>query len=88
MAYSTQSLSVASIGVTVDAEVVALRTTVTVDDALMARAAELSGVTERSALVREGLRALVRIESARRLAALGGTDPDATAAPRQRRSQA
>lgn len=61
-----------------------MRTTVTIDDELFARASELTGVTERSALVREGLAALVRIESARRLAALGGTDSKARSAPRRR----
>lgn len=61
-----------------------MRTTVTIDDELVERASELTGITERSALVRTGLETLVRVESARRLAALGGTDPDATAAPRRR----
>lgn len=63
-----------------------MRTTVTVDDALLAKAAELTGVKEKSTLLREGLQTLVRVESARRLAALGGTDPQATAAPRCRTS--
>lgn len=63
-----------------------MRTTVTVDDALLAKAAELTGVKEKSTLLREGLQTLVRVESARRLAALGGTDPQATAAPRRRTS--
>lgn len=61
-----------------------MRTTVTIDDELMARASELTGISERSTLLRAGLEALIRIESARRLAALGGTDPDADAAPRRR----
>ncbi len=61
-----------------------MRTTVTIDDALLAKAAELTGVKERSTLLREGLLALVRVESARRLAALGGADPQAAAAPRRR----
>jgi len=61
-----------------------MRTTVTVDDDLVQRASELTGIHERSALVRSGLEALVRVESARRLAALGGTDPGASAAPRRR----
>jgi Arc/MetJ family transcription regulator len=64
-----------------------MRTTVTIDDALLAKAAELTGVKERSALLRNGLLALVRVESARRLAALGGTDPQAAAAPRRRTSK-
>ena len=61
-----------------------MRTTVTLDDELVARAAELTGVSERSALMRAGLVALIRLESGRRLSALGGTDPKATAAPRRR----
>ncbi|MFZ2237998.1 MAG: type II toxin-antitoxin system VapB family antitoxin [Gordonia amarae] len=61
-----------------------MRTTVTIDDELLAKAAELTGVRENATLVREGLRALVRVESARRLAALGGTDQQASAAPRRR----
>lgn len=60
-----------------------MRTTVTIDDELLAKASGLTGVTERSALLRSGLEALVRVESARRLAALGGSDPDAAAAPRR-----
>lgn len=61
-----------------------MRTTVTLDDELLAKAAELSGTTERTALLREGLRALIERESARRLALLGGSDPDASSAPRHR----
>jgi Arc/MetJ family transcription regulator len=63
-----------------------MRTTITLDDALLARAAELSGTGERTTLIREGLEALIQRESARRLALLGGTDPAAQAAPRQRGS--
>ena len=61
-----------------------MRTTVTIDDELLSRAAELTGVTERTALLRQGLETLIRVESARRLAALGGSDPKAEAAPRRR----
>lgn len=61
-----------------------MRTTVTLDDALVARAAELTGLSEKSALLREGLETLIRVESARRLAALGGSDPKATAGRRRR----
>lgn len=61
-----------------------MRTTVTIDDELVARASELTGITEKSALLRDGLRALIHVESSRRLAALGGSDPDATAGPRPR----
>ena len=61
-----------------------MRTTLTLDDDLLAQAQELTGITERSALLREALRALVQREAARRLAALGGSDPAAAAAPRRR----
>jgi Arc/MetJ family transcription regulator len=63
-----------------------MRTTVTIDDALLARASELTGITEKSALLRDGLTTLIRVESARRLAALGGSDRRASAAPRRRES--
>ena len=61
-----------------------MRTTVTVDDSLFERAVALTGVKEKSALLRLGLETLVRVESGRRLAALAGSDPDAKAAPRRR----
>ena len=61
-----------------------MRTTVTLDDELVARASELTGIADRSVLLRAGLEALVRLESARRLAALGGTDRSAKAPPRNR----
>jgi Arc/MetJ family transcription regulator len=61
-----------------------MRTTVTLDDELIAEAIELTGITERSALLRAALEGLVQHETARRLAKLGGSDPEATAAPRRR----
>ncbi len=60
-----------------------MRTTVTIDDDLLAKAAELTGVHEAVALLRRGLQTLIRVESAGRLAVLGGTDTEATAAPRR-----
>ena len=63
-----------------------MRTTVTIDDDLIEQAMALSGTRETSALLKQGLRALIEQESARRLARLGGTDPSASAAPRQRGS--
>ena len=63
-----------------------MRTTVNLDDELIRKAAELTGRSEKSMLVRLGLEALIARESARRLAQLGGTDPQATAAPRRRGS--
>ena len=61
-----------------------MRTTVTIDDDFLAKAAELTGVHESAALPRQGLQTLIRVESARRLAALGRTDPEATAGRRRR----
>jgi Arc/MetJ family transcription regulator len=61
-----------------------MRTTVVLDDKLLADAQELTGITERTALLREALRSLVQREAARRLARLGGTEPDLEAPPRRR----
>lgn len=61
-----------------------MRTTVTIDDELLKDAEAYTGITERSALIREALRALVAREAGRRLAKLGGSDPDATAGRRRR----
>ena len=61
-----------------------MRTTLILDDALIDRARGLTGVQEKTALVHEGLRALIARESARRLAALGGTDPGVRGTPRRR----
>jgi Arc/MetJ family transcription regulator len=61
-----------------------MRTTINIDDALLARAQELTGITEKTSLVRTGLEALIARESARRLAELGGTDPDVEEIPRRR----
>lgn len=51
-----------------------MRTTVTIDDELLAKAAELTGMTDSAELLRQGLQTLIRVQSGRRLAALGGTD--------------
>jgi len=61
-----------------------MRTTITIDDELMDAASELTGIKERSALVRFALTALVERESARRLALLGGSEPDLKDIPRRR----
>ena len=61
-----------------------MRTTINFDDELVARAQALTGLTEKSALVHEALRVLIARESARRLALLGGSQPDAKAGPRRR----
>lgn len=52
-----------------------MKTTLNIDDDLLARAQELTGITEKTAVVRTGLEALIARESARRLAKLGGSDP-------------
>ena len=52
-----------------------MRTTLNIDDSLLDRARRLSGIEEKTALVRAGLEALIAREAGRRLAALGGTDP-------------
>lgn len=62
----------------------AMRTTIALDDDLLEEAQRLTGLAERSALVREALKALIERESARRLARLGGSDPKAKAPPRRR----
>ncbi len=65
-----------------------MRTTLTLDDELLAEAQRLTGTKEKTALVRDALRALIERESARRLARLGGTQPELTAAPRRRSAAA
>ncbi|MEO7244204.1 MAG: type II toxin-antitoxin system VapB family antitoxin [Rubrivivax sp.] len=61
-----------------------MRTTINIDDDLLAKAARLAGPLDRSAMVREGLMALIERESAKRLARLGGTQPAIKAVPRRR----
>ena len=61
-----------------------MRTTLALDDDLVASAQDLTGLKEKTALVREALRALIERESARRLARLGGSEPDLEASPRRR----
>jgi Arc/MetJ family transcription regulator len=61
-----------------------MRTTVNLDTDLLAEASRLTGVTERTALLHAGLRALIERESARRLARLGGSQPDLEPVPRRR----
>ncbi len=61
-----------------------MRTTLNLDDELMAKAEEYTGIHEKSALVREALKSLVQREAARRLAKLGGTMPDLEDIPRRR----
>lgn len=61
-----------------------MRTTLIIDDKLVQRARELSGIQEKTALVREGLAALIARESGKRLAALGGTQPKLAGVRRRR----
>jgi Arc/MetJ family transcription regulator len=61
-----------------------MRTTLNIDDGLLREAQRLTGVSEKTALVRAGLEALIARESARRLAAMGGTQPELRLAPRRR----
>lgn len=61
-----------------------MRTTLILDDALLEEARELTGINEKTALVRAGLEALIAREAARRLAALGGTMPELKPIPRRR----
>lgn len=61
-----------------------MRTTIALDDELVRQAERYTGITEKAALVREALTRLVRNEAAKRLAAMGGTDRKAQAAPRRR----
>lgn len=63
----------------------AMRTTITFDDATIAKAQAYTGVKEKSALVQEALEALIARESARRLARLGGSEPALKAIPRRPR---
>jgi Arc/MetJ family transcription regulator len=61
-----------------------MRSTLNIDDRLLEEAMRLTGIKEKTALIRAGLEALIAREIGRRLAALGGTQPDFEAAPRQR----
>lgn len=61
-----------------------MRSTLNIDDHLIEEASRLTGIKEKTALIRAGLEALIARELARRLAALGGTQPNFEAAPRRR----
>lgn len=65
-----------------------MRTTLNIDDDLMKEAQRITGLAEKTALVREGLLALIERESARRLAKLGGTEPQLMPVPRRRPNRA
>jgi len=61
-----------------------MRTTLNINETLLERAAELTGIKEKTALIHAGLEALIARESSRRLAILGGTEKDLTPIPRRR----
>jgi Arc/MetJ family transcription regulator len=65
-----------------------MRTTLALDDDLLNKAQELTGLSEKAALVREALRALIQRESAKRLALLGGSEPDLDSVPRRQSTAA
>jgi len=60
-----------------------MRTTLNLDDSLLEKAGRMTGMKEKAVLVREGLKALIERESARRLARLGGSEPEMKAVPRR-----
>ncbi|MFC1890715.1 type II toxin-antitoxin system VapB family antitoxin [Thermodesulfobacteriota bacterium] len=61
-----------------------MRTTLNIEDSLLKKASKLTGIKEKTSLVRLGLEALIALESGRRLAKLGGTEKKLTAIPRHR----
>jgi Arc/MetJ family transcription regulator len=61
-----------------------MRTTLNIDDEILKKASELTGIREKTSLVRLGLEALIARESSRRLAALGGTEKEIRDIPRRR----
>ena len=65
-----------------------MRTTVTLDDELLAKAIKMTGAPDRTTVLREGLKALIERESALRLARLGGTQPQLESVPRRRAAAA
>jgi Arc/MetJ family transcription regulator len=75
---------ISSFDAIIDAQELFMRTTIALDDELVRAAQEFTGVEEKTALVREALKALIERESARRLAALGGSMPGLKDVPRRR----
>ncbi len=61
-----------------------MRTTLNIDDKILEKASRLTGLKEKTALVRLGLEALIARESSKRLAGLGGTEKDLRAIRRRR----
>jgi Arc/MetJ family transcription regulator len=65
-----------------------MRTTLEFDDELVAKAQAFTGLKQKSSLIREALKALIERESARRLARLGGSEPEMDSPPRRRPARA
>ena len=65
-----------------------MRTTINIDDELLAKAVKLMGPMDRTTLLSESLKALIERESAKRLARMGGTEPELKAPPRRRSERA
>jgi Arc/MetJ family transcription regulator len=65
-----------------------MRTTLELDDELVAKAQAFTGLKQKSSLIREALKALIERESARRLARLGGSEPEMDSPPRRRPARA
>ncbi len=61
-----------------------MRTTLNIDDELLQKASEMTGVKEKTALVRRAIEALIALESSKRLAKLGGTEKNLQKIPRRR----
>jgi len=61
-----------------------MRTTINIDDNLLKTAAEMTGIKEKTSLVKKGLESLIALESSRRLARLGGTEKGLRPVPRRR----
>ena len=61
-----------------------MRTTLNIDDRLLERAAQLTQIKEKTALIHKALEALIALESSKRLARLGGTEPQLRPIPRRR----
>ena len=64
-----------------------MRTTLNINDDILEKASRLTGVKEKTALVRLGLEALIASESSRRLARLGGTEKGLRSIPRRRQAK-
>ncbi len=65
-----------------------MRTTINIDDELLAKASKLMAPMDRTAVLRESLKALIERESAKRLARMGGAQPELKAVPRRRTERA